>query len=97
MLSERERRTLASIERQLSESDPELARLFARGVPRRSRFSMPTFLLVTGVLLMVLGCMLVTASVAVTGIVFACPTSAPGRAGRPRPSTARAPAKSSIS
>ena len=71
MLSERERRTLDAIERHLSESDPELARLFARGVPRRSRFSMPTFLLVTGVLLMVLGRMLVTASVAVTGIVFA--------------------------
>jgi hypothetical protein len=71
MLSERERRTLATIERQLTESDPELARLFTRGVPRRSGFSMPTFLLVTGVLLMVLGSMLVTASVAVTGIVFA--------------------------
>lgn len=72
MLSERERQTLATIERQLTESDPELARLFSRGVRRRRfGFSMPTFLLVTGVLLMVLGSMLVTASVAVTGIVFA--------------------------
>lgn len=71
MLSERERRTLDSIERQLVESDPELARLFARGLRRRTRFSMPTFLLITGVVLMVLGSMLVTASVAVTGIAFA--------------------------
>jgi hypothetical protein len=70
MLSERERRTLAAIERHLTESDPELAGLFARGVPRRSGFSMPTFLLVTGVVLMVLGSMLVTASVAITGIAF---------------------------
>ena len=71
MLSDRERRTLAAIERQLTESDPDLARLFAGGLPRRSGLSMPTFLLVTGVLLMVLGSMLVTASVAVTGIAFA--------------------------
>ena len=71
MLSDRERRTLATIERQLVESDPELARLFAHGVPRRSGSALPTFLLVTGVLLMVLGSMLVTASVAVTGIAFA--------------------------
>jgi Protein of unknown function (DUF3040) len=71
MLSDRERRTLASIERQLVESDPELARLFAHGVPRRTDSPMPTFLLVTGLLLMVLGSMLVTASVAVTGIAFA--------------------------
>lgn len=71
MLSERERRTLAAIERHLAESDPDLARLFANGIPRRSGFSIPTFLLVTGVVLMVLGSMLVTASVAVTGIAFA--------------------------
>jgi hypothetical protein len=71
MLSERERRTLASIERHLVESDPELARLFARAVPRRPGFSMPTFLLVTGLVLMVLGSMIVTASVAITGIAFA--------------------------
>ena len=71
MLSDRERRTLASIERQLVESDPELARLFAQGVPRRTGFPVPTFLLVTGLVLMVLGSMLVTASVAVTGIAFA--------------------------
>lgn len=71
MLSERERQTLAGIERHLTESDPELARLFARSVPRRSPLSMPTFLLVTGVILMVLGSMLVTASVAVTGVAFA--------------------------
>lgn len=70
MLSERERRTLATIERHLIESDPQLARLFSRGLPRRSTLSMPTFLLVTGVVLMVLGSMLVTASVAVTGIAF---------------------------
>jgi hypothetical protein len=71
MLSDRERRTLASMERQLVESDPELARLFAQGVPRRTGSPMPTFLLVTGLLLMVLGSMLVTASVALTGIAFA--------------------------
>ena len=71
MLSERERQILASIEHQLVESDPELVRLFTRGVPRRAGFPLPTFLLVTGLVLMVLGGMIVTASVAVTGIAFA--------------------------
>jgi Protein of unknown function (DUF3040) len=71
MLSERERQTLASMERQLMASDPDLARQFARGRPRKSSFSMPTFLLVTGLLLMVLGSLIVTASVAITGIAFA--------------------------
>lgn len=71
MLSERERQTLASMERQLMASDPDLARQFSRGRPRRSGFSMATFLLITGLFLMVLGSMIVTASVAITGIAFA--------------------------
>lgn len=70
MLSERERRTLDTIERHLRESDPDLVRAFTRGIPRRSALSMPSFLLVSGIVLMVLGSMLVTASVAVTGIAF---------------------------
>jgi hypothetical protein len=91
MLSDRERRTLATIERQLVESDPELARLFAHGVPRRSGSALPTFLLVTGVLLMVLGSMLVTVSVAITGIAFALGALAMAHfraEGRGRPATA---------
>jgi hypothetical protein len=71
MLSERERRTLAGIEQHLVESDPELARLFTSGRPRRTGTAMPTFLLVAGVSLMLLGSMLVTASIAIVGVVFA--------------------------
>ena len=90
MLSERERLTLAAIERHLVESDPELAGLFAHSVPHRRSSPLPTFLLVTGVILMILGSMLVTASVAVTGIAFA--VTALGlayfRSGQGRPSPA---------
>ena len=72
MLSERERRTLAHIEHALVQSDPELAQLFARAHQRRrSGLTMPTFLLMTGVGLMVLGSLLVTVSVAITGMAFA--------------------------
>jgi hypothetical protein len=90
MLSERERRTLASIERELVDSDPDLARLFAGSRPRRSRFTMPTFLLVTGVVLMVLGTLIVTAAVAITGLAFTLSALAvayfrPGSRGWPSP------------
>lgn len=70
MLSDRERQTLVAIERQLVESDPELARIFAGGAPRRGRRGLPRVLLICGVLLMVIGSMIVTVSVAITGIAL---------------------------
>lgn len=69
MLSDRERRTLARIERHLVESDPDLARLFA-GAPVRDDRIAPTFLLVTGLALLVFGSITAAVPVAVTGMAL---------------------------
>jgi hypothetical protein len=72
VLSDRERRTLARIERQLIESDPDLARLFTRAHRRGSSTStMPTFLLVAGLALLVLGSIVAAVPVAVAGMTIA--------------------------
>lgn len=68
MLNDRERRTLARIERHLIESDPDLARLFTAG-PGRQAATTPTFLLVAGLALMVLGSIAAVVPVAVMGML----------------------------
>lgn len=70
MLSDRERRILARIERHLVESDPELARLFA-GAHRPADGPTPTFLLVAGITLLVLGSIAAAVPVAVAGMALA--------------------------
>lgn len=69
MLNERERRMLARIERQLAETDPDFVRLFA-AAGRGSDSTVPTFLLVTGLALLVLGSLVVAVPVALTGITL---------------------------
>lgn len=68
MLNDRERRILERIERQLVESEPELARLFATFQHQPGESRMPAFLLVAGLTLMVLGSMTVAVPVALLGI-----------------------------
>lgn len=71
MLSERERRTLAGIERRLVDSDPELAQLFSAAAPG-SDGPTPAFLLVVlGLALLVLGSIVVAIPVAVVGMALA--------------------------
>ncbi len=55
MLNERERRTLARIERQLVDSDPELARLFRRGGRSTDSGTQSRLLLIAGLAMLVLG------------------------------------------
>lgn len=69
MLSDRERRTLARIERHLTESDPDLVRLFARAAARDSDSPTPIFLLVTGLALLVFGSLIAAVPVAVVGMI----------------------------
>lgn len=71
MLSDRERRTLARIERHLVESDPDLARLFATAATRRPGGSTPRFLLFAGLALIVLGSIVATVPVVITGMMLA--------------------------
>ncbi|OLT17642.1 hypothetical protein BJF78_12695 [Pseudonocardia sp. CNS-139] len=71
MLSERERRTLARIERHLADSDPALARVLASGTLPRPRWAHPPALLVSGLLLLVFGSVIATLPVAVLGIGLA--------------------------
>lgn len=90
MLSERDRRVLARIERHLIESDPDLARLFAGAAPRDTGTT-PTFLLVVGLALLVFGSIVAATPVAVAGMalaVFALFTSYAGGFGRGRTSFA---------
>lgn len=70
MLNDRERRILDRIELQLVESDPEFARLFAALHHPRGESRTPTFLLVVGLMLMVLGSMMVAVPVALGGIAL---------------------------
>jgi hypothetical protein len=71
VLTERERRALARIERHLSGTDPALARLLATGSPPPSRWTSPTVLLAAGLALFVLGCLLSAVPLAVAGIGLA--------------------------
>lgn len=90
MLSEREHRVLARIERHLIETDPDLVRLFA-GAGRRTSGTGPTFLLIAGLALLVLGSIVAAIPVAVAGMtlaVFALFTAYTGGAGRGRTSFA---------
>lgn len=70
VLSDRERRTLARMERHLSDSDPDLVRLFARAAARDPDSSTPIFLLVTGLALLVFGSLIAAVPVAVAGMVL---------------------------
>ncbi len=67
MLSERERRVLASIEAQFIETDPDLVRLFRDGSRRPAGPGLARTLLAIGLTLMVVGT-LVAAHVALLGI-----------------------------
>jgi hypothetical protein len=70
VLSERERRTLARIERHLVESDPDLARLFARAALRRSEGTASTFLLIAGLAMLVFGSLVAVIPIAVAGMAL---------------------------
>lgn len=69
MLSERERRILARIDRHLTESDPDLARLFA-GATAHPDTTTPTFLLVVGLALVVFGSLAAALPVSLAGVVL---------------------------
>ncbi|MFC4946921.1 DUF3040 domain-containing protein [Pseudonocardia sp. GCM10023141] len=72
MLSERERRILARIERHLVESDPDLARLFAghlRAYRSTSISGAHTLMLVAGLVMLVAGSLLAVIPIAITGMV----------------------------
>lgn len=70
MLSDRERRTLARIERELVASDPDLVRLFHGAAAGPTDSPAPIFLLVTGLVLLVLGSLIAVVPVAVVGMIF---------------------------
>lgn len=69
MLSERERRVLASIEAQLIETDPDLVRLFREGPQRSAGPGLARTLLTIGLAMLVFGT-LVAAHVALLGIAL---------------------------
>ena len=69
MLNERERRTLARIERHLVESDPRLARMLA--AHRHPRESSPTALLAVGLAAVVLGAITTLVPLVVVGMCCA--------------------------
>ena len=68
-MSDRERRVLESIERELRRTDPRLVRQFAR--LGRRRITGPSMLLTLGLVVMVLGSAIVSVAVAVLGIGIA--------------------------
>lgn len=67
MLNDRERRMLARIERQLVESDPRLARMFASH--RHPHEASPTVLLAVGLAIVVLGSITMLIPLVVIGMV----------------------------
>jgi hypothetical protein len=71
VLSERERRTLARIERHIADTDPALAQVLSTGRLPRSWWANPTALLVTGLVLLVFGSVIAAVPVAVLGIGMA--------------------------
>lgn len=70
MLSDRERRALARMERELNASDPDLVRLFASTASSGADSPLPTFLLVAGLALLVFGSLIAAVPVAVVGMVL---------------------------
>jgi hypothetical protein len=68
-MSDRERRVLESIERELRRTDPRFVRQFARLGKRR--VTGPSMLLALGLLVMVAGSAIVSVAVAVLGIGIA--------------------------
>lgn len=88
MLSERDRRVLAQIERYLAESDPALVRLF-RNAPRADRGNHTTsrYVLITGLVLFSIGAIAVALPLTLFGIVLV--TLAPILAAAGRVSTGR--------
>ena len=68
VLSERELRTLARIERHIADTDPALAQVLSTGTLPRPRWANPTALLVTGLVLLVFGSVIAAVPVAVLGI-----------------------------
>lgn len=71
MLSERERRTLARMEQELRESDPDFVSQFHALPTRPITPSGPSLLLVVGLLLMVLGSAIVAVPLALLGMAVA--------------------------
>ena len=71
MLSERERRVLARIERHLADTDPGLAQILSSGRLPRPRWANPTALLIIGLALLVFGSVIAAVPVAVLGIGMA--------------------------
>jgi hypothetical protein len=70
VLSDRERRTLARIERELTTSDPDLVKLFVAAGLRDTSRPVPVLLLVTGLALLVFGSVIAVVPVAVLGMVL---------------------------
>lgn len=70
MLDDRERHTLARIERELTTSDPEFVRKFTRHAA--PRVGGPALLLAVGLAVMVLGSAMVSVGLAAAGIAVAC-------------------------
>jgi hypothetical protein len=71
VLSERERRALARIERHLADSDPVLAHILSSGTLPRPQWANPTMLLISGLMLLVFGSVIAAVPVAVLGIALA--------------------------
>jgi hypothetical protein len=71
VLSERELRTLARIERHIADTDPALAQVLSTGTLPRPRWANPTALLVAGLVLLVFGSVIAAVPVAVLGITLA--------------------------
>ena len=84
MLSERERRVLDRMERDLRRSDPAFVRKFAR--MRARRISGPAMLLTVGLALMVFGSAIVSVPVAVLGMGIAAIALFAAYHHRPKPS-----------
>jgi hypothetical protein len=70
VLSERESRTLARIERHLAATDPRLARILSTGVLPRPRWANPTVLLVIGLLMLAFGSVIAAVPVVLLGIAM---------------------------
>lgn len=70
MLSERERRTLDDIERELATSDPELAHLLATSPTRPVQVAFPQVFIVIGLVMIVLGSVMVSIVLAAFGMML---------------------------
>jgi hypothetical protein len=68
MLSERDRRVLARMEEDLSQSDPQLVRMFHEGPPRTPGHGLPCTLIALGLVIAVAGSMIAVVSLALLGV-----------------------------